>query len=334
MTTPTATADFAMTSQTLPTETVVPTPELSDDEAAFEAALEAARAAAPQVEEPPAQEAATVAPEPTPVTVETASKPAEPEKPAERVAPVMLKLMEREAKIAEREIAVKQFEQEVSQVREQVLAYETAQKNFQYDPVSYIRKMAPNIDLADLAKQLWYEKLGDVAPPEYRATKEARTVAGSVEQLRAEMQEERKRWAEERQREQAELAYNQYLGALGGFAKSVPEEYPLVKHFAKEDPDSVQRGLLKIAQQHAQQNGGAVLTPEECAKALNSRLQALQAKLPAPTVAPAPVKNEQPVATLRNKHTSVQPNRIAPDPEDEEALFQKALEAARAVRKQ
>jgi len=331
--------NFAMTSQTLPTETVVPTPALPDDEAAFQAAVDAARAAAPKPDpepEPAPQVEAAPSTTATPAITEPAKPAAEASPPAEtpKVAPVLLKLMEREAKVVERESAVKQFEQEVASIRQEVSNFETAQKNFKYDPISFIRQMAPDIDLAELAKQLWYEKLGDVAPPEYRATREARTVAGSVEQLRKEIVEDRQRWVEDRQREQAELAYNQYVGALNSFSKTVPESYPLVKHFAQSDPDSVQRGLLKIAQQHAQRNNGAVLTPDECASRLDSELKALQAKLPAPP-APAPVKNEQPVATtLRNKHTSIQPNRTAPDPEDEEALFQAALEAARAVRKQ
>lgn len=335
----TATADFAMTSTTLEPTSVLPEASMPEDDKLFEAAVQAARDAAPKAEEevPPVESPPAESPPAEAAPAAVTPPPVVEEKPAEappKVAPVLLKLMEREAQVVERENKVKQFETEVSSIREQVAAYETAQKNFKYNPVQFIRQMAPDIDLADLAKQLWYEKLGDVAPADYRATKEARAAQGSIEQLRAEAKADVERVREEIKREQAEQAYHQYVGAIGSLARSVPETYPLVKSFAKDDPDSVQRGLLKIAQQHAQQTGGQVLTPDECAAKLNEKLAQLQSRLtPATPVAPAPTKNEQPAATLRNKHTSVQPNRTVPNEQDEEALFQRALEAARAVRK-
>lgn len=287
---------------------------------------------------PPAQEAqGAQTPEAgqTGQAPEAVAPPPAPEAKTERMAPALLRIMERESALHAREQKLKEAEAELTAIKSQVESIDTAQRRFKYDPVSYIRSIAPDIDLADLAKQLWYEKLGDVAPPDYRATKEARAAKGSIDELRQEFEAREKAFREEIEREKAEAAYHQYVGAIGTFAKTVPDEYPLVKSFAKSSPDRVQQGLLKIAQRHAQANNGAVLTPAECAAKLNSELEVLRSALGVPTPAavptPAPTKAAAPVSTIRNKHTSVQPNRALPSPDDEEAKLEAAMAAVRAV---
>lgn len=287
---------------------------------------------APAEAAPPVE---TAAPE-TPPAVE--EKTPEPAKPAERFAPALLKLQEREAAVVAREQTIKQYEADLTALRDQLVAVERAQRSFRHDPASFIKSIAPDIDLADLAKTLWYEKLGQQAPPEYRATKEARAAQGSIEQLRAEFEqkisEERQRWAQEQAAAQQEQAYNQYLGSLASYAKAPPENLPLVKGYAAADPDRVQRGLLKIAQKHAQATGGEVLTPEQCAAKLEKELQGLRAALGVPAAAPQPAPTPVPAGgTLRNKHQSIQPNRALSGQLDDEAKFEAAMAAVEAARK-
>lgn len=314
---------------------VLPQAETAESPDLFQKALEAASTVPPPEETvvPPAAPQAKVEASPTPPTQAT---PAEEKKP-ERVAPVLMKLMEREAALIAKENEIKQREAEAEKARQLAQQYELAQRKFAHDPISFIRQMAPDINLADLAKSLWYENLGDGAPADYRATKEARTAKSTVEELRAEMEQklqaERQRWAEELQQQKAEEAYHQYVGAIGAFAQSVPEEYPLVKSFASSDPSKVQKGLLKIAQRHAQETGGEVLTPAEAAARLNKELEGLRAALGVNNTPPpaAPKAAAPAVSTLRNKHQTIQPNRSAPDPHDEEAKFLAALDAVKAV---
>ncbi len=329
-----------------------------ESEALFTAAVEAARGvpaplevAVPETAPPlPAGEVPPVPPaaEP-PVVAEQAPVPPEVEKPADpavvstevptdnRFAPRLLKLMEREGALVEREKQFKAAEAELAGVKEQISSLQAAQNKFSTDPVAFIRSMAPNVSLKDIAKALWYEELGDAAPPEAKADRAVRVAKTEVEQLRAELTGNQQRWIEDQQRQQADAAYHQYVGAIGEFSKAVPDEYPLVKAFATEDSARVQRGLFKIAQNHAAATGGQVLTPAECAAKLQSELSSLQKVLaPQPTqLPPTPVKNDPPVtSTLRNKHTSVQPNRSIPPEDDPEYLFQRAMDAAKAVGEQ
>lgn len=301
-----------------------------------DALFAAAMAAIPKDEEPTSEEAIAAASTVAASAAEVAP-PAPEVKTPERIAPTLLKIMERESALVERESKLKAAEADILALRQHIDGYEDAQKKFKYSPVEYIRKLAPDINLADLAKQLWYEQLGEAAPAEYRATREARAAKSTVEELRAEMEQrlqaERQRWSEESQRAEQEKAYNQYIGALGNVAKAPPDEYPLVKSFAQTSPERVHQALFKIAQKHAQATGGEVLSPQECAAKLNSELSNLRTALgvqDSPSV-PATKQAAPPVSTLRNKHSSVQPNRAMPDTLDPESKFNLALEAARAA---
>lgn len=295
----------------------------------FTQAVKAAEAQAQPAEEeipppPPASEPVQ-APE---VTAAPSAPPVEQPK----FAPQLLKLMEREAAIVEREKQLREAEEKVKKYQDMSAQLEQAQRLLRTNAPAFVRKFAPDIDPGETAKQLWYEKLGDQAPPEFRAQLDARAASYGIDELRAEMQANQQRMVEEIKREQANAAFNQYVGSLGAYAQSVPDEYPLVKAFAKGNPERVQQGLLKIAQNHAQATGGDVLTPAQAAERLNKELEGLRSVLApsqpptAPEVTTAPSGN-----SLRNKHQSVQPNRALPDPADEEAKFQKAFEAAQAL---
>lgn len=303
----------------------------------FAAAMSAATQVPAEPEAPPPEPVVDVPPVVESVTpvAETvkAPEPVAVEKPPEPIAPRLMKVLEREAAVVEREQKLKEAEPELARIRDQITTLETAQRRFKSDPVNFIRSLAPDLDLGEVAKACWYAKLGTNAPVEYRAEATERAVNQKYDELRAEIQTERQRWVEDNQRQQAEAAYHQYQGALGAFASAVPDEYPLVKSFASADPSRVQAGLLKMAQRHAQATGGQVLSPAEAAAALNKELERVKSVfVPAAPAAPAPVMNES-AGGLRNNLQSIQPNRAVNTAEDSETLFQRALEAARSAGK-
>lgn len=312
-----------------------------DNEALFTAALAAATEVAPAADPAPAATLAQPVPAVKEVTPDPVQLPAlsdangqAPQPVTDRIAPKLLKLMEREATIVDRETKLKAQELELNKFREQTAVLESAQRLLKTNAAEFVRKFAPDMDLGETAKQLWYSKLGAAAPPEFRAELEARAARSGIDELRTELTASQTRMAEDIARRETDAAYHQYVGALGAYAQAVPDTYPLVKAFASKDPARVQAGLFKIAQNHAQATNGAVLTPAEAAAKLNTELEGLRSVLgvsiqpSAPPVAPAP---DITPTSLRNKHQSVQPNRALPDTASEENKFLLALEAAKAV---
>lgn len=261
--------------------------------------------------ESPAQEAA-----PPP----EASDPGKPQESAP-VDPALKRLLDREAALQARE-------KELSKI-------EAAKRKFKYDPVAAIRDIAPDAPLAEIAKALWVEELGDLAPPEAKQAKEFRGVRSEVEELRVQVEEERRRLAEEYARQQQEAAMNQYTGAIKSTVGSLDVgKYPLVSSFYKKHSDSAVDELLAIARQHAQ-SAGEVLPPEQLVSRMESYLSHYQV---GPTPAPAPPPEEKtqvntPPQTLRNSHTQVQPNLQPADELDDEYLREQALKAVREDRK-
>lgn len=317
----------------------------------FEAALEAARtqaaARAPITTEVPAAEvsggeaapeaAAPKPPEPVPVapsggaSKEPAGQETQPAQAASDsgqppegapVDPAIKRLLDREAKLQERE-------KEISKL-------EAAKRKFKYDPVSAIRDIAPEVSLSEIAKVLWVEELGDLAPPEAKQAKEFRGVRSEVEELRAQVEEDRRRLGEEYARQQQDLAMNQYAGAIKSAVSSLEDgKYPLVKGFQKKHSDGVVDELLTIAKQHAQ-TAGEVLTPDQLVGKLEEYLGRYQVTESTPQPAPPPVEKtpqETKTQTLRNTHTQVQPSLQPADDLDDEYLRTKALQAVREDRK-
>lgn len=286
------------------------TPEASPAEGASAESVSAPEGAAggqePKREEAPAPQAASAE-----------SKPPE----SAPVDPALKKLLDREAALQARE-------KELNKI-------EAAKRKFKYDPVAAIRDIAPDASLADIAKALWVEELGDLAPPEAKQAKEFRGVRSEVEELREQVQEERRRLAEEYERQQQEAAMNQYTGAIKTAIGSVePGKYPLVNGFYKKHSDGVVDELLAIAKQHAQ-SAGEVLTPEQLVGKLETYLGRYQVG-PEPAPAPPPVETKQQVPvtqTLRNSHTQVQPNLQPADDLDDDYLREQALKAVREDRK-
>lgn len=313
-------------------------PDAPDANALFEAAIKAA--GAPTVVEPepegvelkPADEQVEVQPEAEPEAPKE-PEPEAPKPPAEEPVTAQLKrLMAREKAARELEAKAKAEVAELAPYKARIAELEARERSFELDPVGYIRALNPKISLAEVAKQLWLEELGENAPPEHRATREIRSTKLEIDKLRMELEAERKRQAEAVEQSRLEAAYAQYTGALEAYAKAAPDTLPMVKAYTAVDASKVVRGMLKIAE--TESRSGVVLTPEQCAQKLEEKLASLRKVIGTqPAVAqvatPAPART---APTLRNQHQSVQPNR-APD-ESEEAMFQKAMAAALATRPQ
>jgi hypothetical protein len=317
------------------------------DQSLFEEAMAAALATKPEV---PSSEIVNTEPqeplsalEGTPTTPKVEKEPVEAEiaspeasaatiKPAEaateRFAPRLARLLEREAAAVAREQALKAQEADLAAFKAAKAELETAQARFRADPVSYLRKFAPEMKPADLAKALWYEELGEKAPVEHRVTRTELAAKQSVEELRAEFEKERAAALEAEKNRAMEAAHHQYVGALGSIAAAVPDAYPLVKAFSKQGPERVTQALYRMAQKHARATNGEVATPDQCAALLQKELAALQAIVSPSSSAPAQKPNETP-SSLRNRHSSIQPNIT--DPSSEEEKFTAALEAARSA---
>lgn len=281
-------------------------------------------AAAPQqpaepVPAAPTGGASTEPPGQAPAAPQAASDPGKPPEGAP-VDPAIKRLLDREAKLQERE--------------REIAKLETAKRKFKYDPVSAIREFAPDVSLAEIAKVLWVEELGDLAPPEAKQAKEYRGVRSEVEELRAQVEEDRRRLGEEYARQQQEIAMSQYAGAIKGAVTALEaSKYPLVNGFHKKHSDGVVDELLTIAKQHAQA-AGEILTPEELVGKLEAYLGRYQVVETPSQPAPPPVATQEPkTQTLRNTHTQVQPNLQPADDLDDEYLRNKALQAVREDRK-
>lgn len=267
------------------------------------------------------------------VVPETPPEPEKPKEPeAEAPTAALRRMMARDKELRELKTKLDAEKQEIESFRAQKAEFERNVRTFEIDPVAYIRALNPKISLAEIAKQLWLEELGDAAPPEHRTSREVRTNRTEIERLRMELEAERARIADEQNAARAEAAYAQYAGALEAFAKSAPDTLPLVKAYTAADTTKVVRGMLKIAE--AASRDGTILTPEQCAQQLETKLVALRKALvpetpkPAPAVVPSPTPQTKSAPTLRNQHQSIQPNRAPED--DEDALFKKAMASALA----
>ena len=317
-----------------PEGTTDTSPEIATADA-FEAAMKAYKAESGMSDTPdtPPETVQDIVQTEAEVVPETPPEPPAPKEPEEAPTAALRRMMARDKELRELKTKLDAEKQEIESFRAQKAEFERNVRTFEIDPVAYIRALNPKISLAEIAKQLWLEELGDAAPPEHRTSREVRTNRTEIERLRMELEAERARLAEEQNAARAEAAYAQYAGALEAYAKSAPDTVPLVKAYTAADPTKVVRGMLKIAE--AASRDGTILTPEQCAQQLETKLAALRKALvpeapkSAPAVAQTPATPQTSKApTLRNQHQSIQPNRAPED--DEEALFKKAMASALA----
>lgn len=239
-------------------------------------------------------------------------------------------LMEREAALLKREQAIKDFQTKVD-------AFEANQRRFKADPAAYVRSLAPDADLSEVAKSLWYDRLGDQAPPEYRTAKDAKSALLEVERLRAEIQERDKRLSETQAQQEARVAEAQYVASLQSFATAVPDSYGRVRALATQKPDVAVQLMYQaastiaagLAAEATPEQISAALTPDKAAAAVEQYLEGLA--YPAPPAPAQPQAAAAPQAdnttSLRNSHSAALPGLSPADPNDESMRRRKALAA-------
>ncbi len=311
-------------------ETQVATPE---DPHSFEASLEAVRALRVPIDPITGSPAdGTDVPQPA----HTPETPASVPVASDAVTPRIRAFMEREQRLLEKELALKETEQKYNMAAQQLSLLQEAQTRLARDPAAYIRSIAPDLKPAEIAKAIWQDELGDLAPIEYKATKEARTALMEVERLRAELNKRDSERSEATAQQQAQAEWHQYTTHLSAFADAPPAELPLVRAYASADREQLADDLLRMARKYASDPAtyGQAPTAEICGRMLEEKLRRYEAaKTPVavptqPTSAPSRVP-AKPVSSLFNKHSTVQPSLEAPDPLDDEVLRARAIAAVR-----
>ncbi len=268
---------------------------------------------------PPAEAAPPV--EPTDIT----EPPAAPED-APAADKSLARIMERETQLMERQAKLDAAQPELEALRTRVQAFESAQNTFQQNPLSYIQSLAPDMDLKQLATTLWYESQGAQAPQAYLEKKVANQhnteLAGRIAKIEQGEQERQR----QSQTNAAQQAVAQYQGSLEAFARTAPaESFPLLSAMQAKNPQWVGGTMLEIAQQHARNTRGQVLTPDQAAASLEKHIASFQVgQQPQPQVTP-PVTTQG--TSLRNNSTQTQPDREPEDELSDEVLRRKAFEA-------
>lgn len=291
---------------------------------------------APPVEaEVKSESAPQVAPEPQQPAVTEQQPPAPSPKELERIAA----LDAREAKVREAEARAKALEAREAALTEREGRTAKQWASFESDPVGHIMSMRPELsssEAAAVAEKIYFHALGDKAPPEHRTKQEvakAKTeISSEVEKLRAEIQELR----ESRARAEQEQQVASYRAELRSGAESAADA-PIVASLVKRNPARAEEMLFEVARQAAVESAKAgdkepvVLTAAQAAAKLEAILKAQRDELFGPATESKTEPNVQksaPSTTITNRDASIQPNRAAPDPDDDRALRKAALEAA------
>jgi hypothetical protein len=238
--------------------------------------------------------------------------------------------MEREAQLLTKQTKYDESQDQLNELRGRLDTYEASQRTFEADPVAAIRALVPNIDLKRLAEGLWYENQGDAAPAKYLQEKAATRQNTELSDRLAKLEQGNVAREQAQTENEAQQVRAKYQGSLESYAESVTQEtHPLTALMHAKNPQMVSGSMFNIAQNHARQTKGQVLSNEQLADALEKELGYYQLsasateKVPAPTPAPG--------TSLRNNSQQVQSDRVEEDEFSDEALFQKGLEAARAA---
>lgn len=262
-------------------------------------------------------------------TAEAAPAP-EPEPETRKLDPAAEKFMQREQAILQREAQIKAHEEDLRRLDQQLSSLEEEKRRIEIDPISYLRKVAPELDLRKLTYDAWYAYKGEEAPVEHRLDRQVRELKYEQEQLRSQAYRQTQQQVEEKAAKESQQALNQYVSEMETSLSNLDSgKYQLVAKLATASKDKAVNRMLD----HARRIAIAENSPPSVERAI----AALEADLADLVPAVAPVSSEEPPAqpprkqtpgTLRNEHSSVQPSRTDPDPNDPHALRKAAMEAA------
>ena len=241
----------------------------------------------------------------------------------------LARIMQKEQELLEKQGKYDAAQEQLNELRGRLDSFEMAQRNFEQDPIAMIRSLAPNLDLKRLAEGLWYENQGEKAPAKYLEQKAATRQNTELVDRLAKLEQGIAQRDQALQQQEAQRVQAQYQGALETFAQSVSAEtHPLMSAMQAKNPQFVSGALFNIAQNHAVQTNGQVLSNDQLAEAFEKELSYYQLNAPVPQQAPPP----KPKGTsLRNSSQQVQPDRSVEDELSDEYLHEQAMAAARAA---
>lgn len=316
----------------------------------------------PSTDRAAAQLPATPAPAPA-SAASTQGAPPVPPAPATPPAEVttdpapdrgMLRLLEREGQVRDRESALEQRERQFSTRLSEMEARLSGQSDFvdrlHRDPVEALRSLGADAD--GISKVLLARAMGDKAPPEVKAAAEKLEWQREIDALKRQVQQtEAQRYHEaERLRVQSEAR---------AFASAVPKDeqgtskYPALARVAVTDASFVEQEIFNEIARDAQERAakepnGRPITPEVAAERLNKRWDVFSRAFTQAPAAPAPLSTNvtppaqiAPVATQPPKPAAPTQPKPLPAPRrpyweqdydaEREAALAEAVQIARGV---
>ncbi len=266
-------------------------------------------------------------PEPEPehaLTQESAtedeSEPPAPEpKPAND--PDFQKFVQWEQNLLRREEALRAQVPDLEKIDQQLAYYEDLKRQAHIDPISFIKAIAPDVDLRNLSVDSWYEYKGEEAPAEHRLQRQVRKLSYEQEVQRKQWEARERQLSEERAAYDRQQAVNQYRAELSQFLdKADSGKYQLASRLTQTSKEKALSRALDHASRMATAYNRAP-SYEEVVQALEQDLSDLGWAPPTPNGAPPaePPRKAAP-GTLRNEHSSIVPSREEVDPMDPEVL--------------
>lgn len=284
--------------------------DIDDQASSFDAAIAAAMGArvaeptqeAPAPEAAPAQEAAPAAP---PV----AAEPAIPKY-----------ILDREAAIEAREAKLREHEDAYN-------AWKKAKDDFSRDRVGYIKALDPEQSRAKLAEELYFDELGDKAPPEYRMSREAAQLRTENARMRAEFEGWKKEQEEAKAAAAQQAIVQEYHGKLAAY-KPDASKYPMLAGLAQRKPELSANVMLQLGIQKAKETNGQVVLEGDAAAEAAEKFLKEQHEMYYGAV-PAAQPTAAPVSSLWNSNTKTQTDAKIPDSKDadDKQLRKQALAA-------
>ena len=263
------------------------------------------------------------------VPSETQSQPEEPALKARQLAVLQRQeqaLKEREAKIKETEAAFEQFKALLST-----------------NPTAALEKIGV-ADPGAVALDIWNTALGDEAPEDFKQKLAERKTTSQVEQLRAELEQQKHFMQQQLQQAQQQAVLKAKADEIRSFTSSIPEEYSFIRRLASHNQEEALRSIAVLTESAYQQNGQWPAM-SDVAKALNEQLESDWKILSPETVqqtqnstpTPEPVTERKSTKTINDTETkegtSKQVKPIDLDAEDFEkratAVFERHLAAAK-----
>ncbi len=241
---------------------------------------------------------------------------------AEETDPRFAALAKRERDLLTRHKEVKEAHSQLEAARKQVELYEQAKRNASVDPVAFIKSLALDLPLDQVAKALWYDVLGDDAPAEAKQDKRFTVMEAKLRQTEAKLEAEQKAREERDRAEATRTQIASFQTELRSYVEK--SEVPEVKLRFTKQADAVLDDLLNVAAALGDAGDEEWMNPEKVTSALEQKYRDERARFES-LYGPVPAKNQASVGATKNEAAPrTLSNRIAnqtapaPEPSEEE----------------